>query len=270
MAFPAWFDLVPGVEPAGRGVVEVDSMSEPSRRRFLGLCASAAALVSVRPSALAASDKPLRAYPRVLLCDAEGEPVRCEDLVAEREYVFHYPYRSTPCFLIDLGKAVDPGVTLETREGREYRWQGGVGPQRSVVAYSAICAHKMTHPSPAVSFIGYRSEPVGYVNRDKEVERRAAVIQCCSEHSVYDPAAGARVISGPAPEPLAAIALEVEGDGRLYARGVYGGDMFDPFFEAFGFRLQMEMDGADPRQVVAERTEVVPIDRYTAKRIACS
>jgi len=34
------------------------------------------------------------------------------------------------------------------------------------------------------------------------------VIHCCSEHSQYDPAEGARVVAGPAPQPLAAILLD--------------------------------------------------------------
>ena len=33
--------------------------------------------------------------------------------------------------------------------------------------------------------------------------RRGSVIHCCADHSVYDPAAGARVVAGPAPQPLA-------------------------------------------------------------------
>jgi Rieske Fe-S protein len=244
-------------------------MTARSRRNFLGLCASAAAALTLRPQMLAANPAPRKEYHRALLADPEGRPLRCEELVAEREYVFYYPYQTTPCFLIDLGREIDAIVDLETRDGRPYRWSGGVGPNRSLVAFSAICAHKMTHPSPVVSFIGYREKPVGFVNEEDRIERRSAVIQCCSEHSIYDPAKGARVVSGPAPQPLAAIALEYVDD-KLYATGVHGGELFDRFFEEFGHRLQLEYEGKDPRTPVADRTPVVLIDEFTQNRISCS
>lgn len=244
-------------------------MTERSRRDFLGLCASAAAALSLKPQLLAAKPMPLKGYQRVLLADEEGRPLRCDELAPEREYVFFYPYETTPCFLIDLGRQVGESVELETRDGAHYRWPGGVGPSRSIVAFSAICAHKMSYPTPEVSFIGYRKEPVGFVNGDAQIERRAAVIQCCSEHSIYDPAKGAKVISGPAPQPLATIALEFDGDD-LYATGVYGGEMFDSFFDKFGYRLRLEDGGKDPQSPVQKRTTVVDIDHFTRNRIRCS
>jgi arsenite oxidase small subunit len=244
-------------------------MAESSRRNFLGFCASAAAALTLKPQLLAAKPLPLKDYQRVLLADEEGRPLRCDELAPEREYVFYYPYRTTPCFLIDLGHQAEETVELETRDGAHYRWRGGVGPKHSIVAFSAICAHKMSHPSPEVSFIGYRKEPVGFVNKDAQIERRAAVIQCCSEHSIYDPAKGAKVVSGPAPQPLAAIALEFDGD-RLYATGVHGGEMFDTFFEKFGYRLRLEYGGINPQSPVQERTAVFDIDHFTQNRISCS
>ncbi|MEZ5740855.1 MAG: hypothetical protein R3E68_16275 [Burkholderiaceae bacterium] len=61
---------------------------------------------------------------------------------------------------------------------------------------------------------------------------------------VADPAHGAAVLSGPAPQPLAAIDL-AELDGVLVARGVYGGLLFDQYFERFGERLMLEYKGDD-------------------------
>ena len=49
------------------------------------------------------------------------------------------------------------------------------------------------------------------------------MIHCCSEHSEYDPATGARVLGGPAPQPLSAILLEHDkSNDYLYAVGTLG------------------------------------------------
>jgi Rieske Fe-S protein len=60
------------------------------------------------------------------------------------------------------------------------------------------------------------------------------MIHCCSEHSEYDPASGARVVSGPAPQPLLTINLEYDSmaDG-LYATGTLGADTYEVFFAKY-------------------------------------
>lgn len=238
------------------------SDSPCSRRGFMRLCGSAAAAMS--GASLAGALEPTRP---VKLLWSDGSPVTAASLVPETEYLFSYPYYSTPCFLLRLHSSAAP-VDLTTEEGLEYRWQGGVGPDRSVVAFSAICAHKLTHPSKAVSFIGYRREPVGFLNENKQVVRRAGVIQCCSEHSIYNPAAGARVISGPAAQPLAAVDLRARASG-LEVVGVYGGQLFDRFFHQFGFRLEFELGKHKYREPVPGQTLVMRTDEYTRQRIQC-
>ena len=57
--------------------------------------------------------------------------------------IFHYPYAATPCFLLNLGRPLSLPAELKTAAAQPYRWPGGVGPQRSIVAYSAICAHQL-------------------------------------------------------------------------------------------------------------------------------
>ena len=141
-------------------------------------------------------------------------------------------------------------------------------PRRSVVSFCAICAHRMSHPTSTVSFIGYRQEPVGFLADNNRVVQRGAVIQCCSEHSIYDPAQGAKVMSGPAPQPLATIALEYEG-GLLYATGVYGGVLYERFFDNFGFRLELEFGPERARQKISGTTVVKPTENYTRQRIQC-
>jgi hypothetical protein len=154
------------------------------RRGFVKLCASALAGITASPELLARENQVYHRYGRVALIDSySGEPVRAASLDVGEAYLFHYPYVSTPCFLIDLGKAVTSHSNLKTRDGDRYRWQGGAGKNESVVAFSAICAHKMTHPAPSVSFINYRHKEVKFRNNNDEIEQRAGVIYCCSENT---------------------------------------------------------------------------------------
>jgi len=231
------------------------------RRDFVGLCTASAAALSL-PRAADAAPLTARSYRRAKLVDERGEALRLEALKVGLTYVFDYPFASTPCFLIRLDKPARGGVELRTEGGALYRWEGGVGPGQSVVAYSAICAHKLTYPTRQVSFIGYRDTPSPVAGPGK-------VITCCSDRSVYDPAAGARVVSGPAPQPLATILLEHDPKAdEVFAVGTFGGEMFAEFFRKFEFRLQLEMGNRVRNEV--ERTAVVKqLSTYSAQWAQC-
>jgi arsenite oxidase small subunit len=241
-----------------------------SRRGFLKLCAATGALVASRPAMLAERSDALVPAPAARLVHADDRPVKLAELGVGKSYVFHYPFVSTPCFLIDLGKPALPRSGLETDDGKRYRWRGGVGPERSVVAFSAICAHRMSYPTPTVSFIHYRHGKMAYTDhRLKQVEKEQ-VIYCCSEGSVYDPAEGCRVLGGPAPQPLAAVELDWdEATGELRAVGTYGGDMFERFFERFGFQLTLQRKLEDIRAPVGPTTAVQLLDEYSANTSVC-
>ncbi|MGZ8203879.1 MAG: hypothetical protein ACXWUB_11575 [Burkholderiales bacterium] len=172
------------------------------RRFFLRLCAASASLASL-PATPAGTLTP-RSYTRSRLYDDRNEPLLASRLEVGRNYIFHDPFEGTPCFLINLGQTTGQNVALRTEQGDAYRWPGGVGPRQAIVAYSAICSHLMTYPTRQVSFISYRD------GGSATAVSRANTIHCCSEHSEYDPASGARVLKGPAPQPLAAIILEYE------------------------------------------------------------
>jgi Rieske Fe-S protein len=153
-------------------------------------------------------------------------------------------------------------VVLKTESGAPYVWEGGLGSGKNVVAYSAICAHKMTYPTRQVSFIGYRDAPSPVAGPGK-------VITCCSDRSVYDPAAGARVVSGPAPQPLATILLEHDPKAdEVYAVGTYGGEMFAEFFRKYDFRLHLEM-GSRAKAAVQGTTVVRPLQNYSTQWAQC-
>ena len=239
-----------------------------TRRSFVRLCASAAAMVSAHPALLAHANGPLRRYERVQLLDDRERPITAKNLAVGENYLFYYPYVTTPCFLLNLGRPT-LNTDLKTEDGHPYRWNGGIGPQRAIVAFSAICAHKLSHPAREVSFINYRHQPATFQNAANEPTQQAQVIYCCSEKSVYDPVNGARVLGGPAKQPLTAIALEQDKSGALYALGTVGGELFDRFFERFSSRLALEFKTSDVRKTVAGSSIVMPLAEYSQTQIRC-
>lgn len=241
------------------------------RRGFVKLCATAVAGITASPELIAQSDQEYHRYHRVALSDPySGQPVPVSSLEVGETYVFHYPFVATPCFLIDLGRPVEANTSLLTEDGKPYRWRGGAGPNRSVVAFSAICAHKMTHPAKSVSFINYRHEQATFRNSRDQLEQRSGVIYCCSEKSVYDPAEGGRVLGGPAPQPLAAIELDydVEQDS-FYSTGTIGGEMFEKYFGHFGDRLVLEHGRTDIDSMIVGGTGLMKLSDFTANLISC-
>jgi Rieske Fe-S protein len=219
---------------------------------------------------LAGNDLEARSHHRVRLLDSRDVPVRTQALGIGENYLFHYPFAATPCFLVDTGTSLAHESILETETGERYRWTGGVGPKRSIVAFSAICAHRMTHPARSVSFINYRHDDASFLDTETRKTQRDRVIYCCSEKSVYDVTQGARVLGGPAPQPLAAVVLDYEShDDGLYATGIAGGDMFESFFEKFGFRLALEMKTTNIQEVVRGGARLTPVREYCNTQILC-
>ena len=231
------------------------------RRRFLGGCAALSGVGGL--SALSAwADSASRFYDRAALVDQFGDPLRVKRLKDETNYVFQFPYASTPCFLLKLDRQVDAKATLKREDGATYEWRGGVGPNRSIVAFSAICAHKLAYPTRDVSFIRYQ--------RQSSSKSVAQAIHCCAEHSVYDPTSGARVVSGPAPQPLAAILLDYDpAQDTLFAVGTIGAEQFDAFFTKYEFKLAMEYGEGKARRSVGAKTVVKELAQYCRQTIQC-
>ena len=101
------------------------------RRGFVKLCAGAVAGIAASPEVLANANSQYRAYNRVGLIDRDSRAeVRVSQLEVGETYLFHYPYVTTPCFLIDLGRPVEDERELWTRDGEAYRWRGGAGHGR--------------------------------------------------------------------------------------------------------------------------------------------
>ncbi len=239
------------------------------RRHFTKICTSL--IVSASTSNRLLADETKTNYRRSLLYAKNSTALDINDLAIGEAYLFFYPYVTTPCLLINLGSQVNPGTENANNVQASNSWRGGVGMNNSIVAYSAICSHKMTHPAKEISFINYRHEPVSFYSHDEgKTIDKSGLISCCSERSVYDPAQGARVLGGPAPQPLAAIELEYnESTNQLYATGSYGADMYDRFFEKFGFRASMEHKIEDPKTLSTEQVVVQKLSDYSKQTIKC-
>ena len=231
------------------------------RRAFLGSCALLSGATGLQSLRDAWADVPPKLYGRTRLFDIHGQPIRARQLASETNFVFHYPYTSTPCFLLKLSRSA-AGNGLAREDGQRYAWSGGVGADRSVVAFSAICAHKLAYPTREVSFIRYQ--------KDRSATSGGAVIHCCADHSVYDPAQGARVVSGPAPQPLAGILLDYDPKSdELAAVGTVGAEQFDAFFRKYEMKLELEYGPRKARQPVGDRTTVRELASYCRTTIQC-
>jgi Rieske Fe-S protein len=227
------------------------------RRDFLTCSVATATLTAFD----ALANVPQKKYERARLVNAQGDPIKASSIRTNTNYVFMYPFASTPCFLLNLGKPLRNAAQLKTQSGQSYGWGGGVGVQNTVVAYSAICAHKLAYPAKEVSFIRFQAE--------KSKTSDAGMIHCCADHSVYDPAAGARVVSGPAPEPLAIVLLEWDAKtDQLFATGTLGPEQFDAFFKKYEFKLSMEY-GNRAQQRVAGGAALSELTQYCRNVAQC-
>jgi len=232
------------------------------RRDFVRMCSSALAVVTASPTLLAQDGAVEQRYHRVRLLDNGSKPLRASSLQTGVAYIFHYPFAGTPCFLIDLGKTAR-GSVLKNADGQSYRWTGGVGKQHSVVAFSAICSHQLSFPSKQHSFINYE-------HGESKVAGRSQVIVCCAHHSVYDPAQGAKVLTGPATMPLTSILLEYKEESEeLFAVGTLGSELFTEYFRAYKRELIQEFGRGVSRQGVAGAARVLPLADYTQEQIHC-
>ena len=229
------------------------------RREFVAFCVASAATATTH--AVADYAQPRR-YSRTRLVVPGGAPLLAKAIPVNRNLIFHYPYAATPCFLLNLGRPAAASAQLKTADAQAYEWHGGVGEHHAIVAYSAICAHKLTYPTREISFISFREEKSA---RNKF----GSLIHCCSEHSQYDPAEGGKVVAGPAPQPLAAILLEHDArTDELYAVGTLGGELFNQFFEKYAFRLEMEL-GRTARDAVNGTSIVQPLENYCRQQVKC-
>jgi arsenite oxidase small subunit len=236
------------------------------RRNFIESCSASAVCLSASAAmpAFAANASP-KPYARVLLTDERGDPFKASKLTAQTNYVFHYPFEATPVFLLNLGKPV-AGHTLATKTQDNYAWPGGVGAGKAIVAFSAICAHHLVYPTKDVSFISFRK---GAALNPKTPNAGNDLIHCCADHSQYDPAQGAKVLSGPASQPLCAVLLEHNAkDDTLTAYATLGGELFDDFFKKYEAKLSIDI-GSKAKNTVQATAKVRELEKFCRNSIKC-
>lgn len=237
----------------------VQQTPDAERRQLMrqAACVAGAWAASSALPVVAAGE--VRAHPRSLLVDGTGRPWQARQLKAGEAWLFNYPFTASPVFLLAFEREVK-AIELVTEDKQRYAAPAGVGPSKSIVAFSAICAHKLMYPTPALSFIGLRKGFSG---------EPAHVIHCCGDNSRYDPLQGARVIAGPAPQPLAAVLLEWDArTDQLHAVGTRGGEMFQAFFDKYAMKLELET-GSSMQRPSGATVAVQPAASYSRQWQTC-
>lgn len=234
-----------------------------SRRKFVQTCGVTAALAAAASGRLVEPTFALDDAPRLKLVDKAGKPIKASALEVHANYIFPYPYVSTPCLLLRLDAATPRNVKRINADKATYIWPGGVGKDGSVVAYSAICAHQLSYDSKHTSFLTYH-------RARSQLSEQQKAITCCAHAATYDPANGGNVMSGPAEFPLAAIQLEHHNDtDELTAVGFLGTVLFDKFFDAYRAELNSEFGRGAYRELLEDRTAVVTIAEYSEVVAGC-
>lgn len=149
------------------------------------------------------------AFPRLLLVNEKGEPVKASQVPVNGQEIaiFNYPLGNEPNILLNLGDSsgrpveIPPTTVVVPQTGATYEFPGGVGAYRSIVAFSAVCQHLgCTFPSLTFYPPGIRVTTLrGPMDK---------VIYCSCHGSVYDPYRGGAVVVGPSTRPLPAVVLE--------------------------------------------------------------
>ncbi len=239
------------------------------RRNFLKITGIGGITMAVLPSTITGSlyaddGRLFEVYEKVQLINADGEALKASSLKKEVNYVFNYPFVGTPAILLDLGVVTHQKVKLFSEDGEEYIWKGGVGTQRSIVAYSAICSHQLAHPTPEDSFLQY-------LQRGKTTmacEQKGGLIICSSHLSAFNPLKGCEKVAGPAEQPLASIIIEVAEDDTLWASAVLGADKFHEYFKRYKLEMKKFYGGKrKAKKLVKEHVVTVTLNEYTKEII---
>lgn len=147
------------------------------------------------------------AYPKVQLLYDDGSPVLASS--------YRYPSSSTALIIFDYPLDNEPNLLLNLPSAAP----GGVGPNQTLVAFSAVCQHLGCTP-PFISY--YPPGACGSFNGG------AAFIHCVCHGSTYNPSVmapggGASIITGPAQSPLPQVTLQWdETTDEVFAVGSIG------------------------------------------------
>lgn len=234
------------------------------RRNFLRLSAVSVVIApSLITGKLYAEDGSMfQAFEKVQLKDAEGNALKATALAVEENYIFMYPHAATPAIMVNLASPAAKDVKLKAADGTEYIYRGGVGSKGTIVAYSAICPHQLTHPKKSMSMFQYVATTGKTLAYDK-----GGVFVCSSHLSAFEPVEGGKVVGGPASEGLASIILEIDAEDNICAVAVLGPVKFQDFFDAFKKELKKDYGRRGAKKLVKEVTEVKPLKDFSAELI---
>lgn len=155
----------------------------------------------------------LASYPTVLLLDTDGspltigkgslDPTKGINGNTSELYLFNYPLRNEPNFLLNLSPLAS-------------NVPGGIGPNGAIVAYSAICQH-LGCPAPAIAYYPPGTCP-------NTPGGKTFYIHCSCHGSTYDVTNGASNLTGPAVLPLPQVILTSPTSGpnanQVFATGM--------------------------------------------------
>lgn len=201
----------------------------------------------------------LTKFKRAPLTGKDGQPIKAASVQPGINYLFFYPFRATPCFLIHFNRPL-AGVKVEFEnemaEKVRYDWPGGVGPDNRLVAFTAICSHRQSHPEPDESQIRY--------------DAGTGTIYCCSHDSEFAIDRGGIAIGGESNTPQAAIVLEWDkASDNLWATGLIGPDSFADFFNGFKKSLRKLHGSTRQAKEEVDACPVLRLEEYSGEVIAC-
>ena len=172
----------------------------------------------------------------------------CATVADETNYVFQYPFAGTPCFLLKLGRPVEATATpAGARTDRRTSGAAASGRRRSIVAFSAICAHKLAYPTRDVSFIRYQRQP------STNSVAPGASIAAPSTASTIRPRERASFRARRRSRSRAILLEYDAAQDTLAAVGTLGAEQFDAFFRKYEFKLAMEYGEGKARRPVGGR-----------------
>ena len=165
--------------------------------------------------------------------------------------------------MINLVSPAQKDIKLKAEDGTEYVYRGGAGANGTIVAYSAICPHQLTHPQPEMSMFQYVDE------KGKTLAYNKGGVFVCSSHlSAFDPKEGGKVVGGPANEGLASIILEIDAEDNIWAVAVLGPVKFQDYFDAFKDEFKKYYGNKrKAKKLTKEEAKVQPLKNFSAELI---
>lgn len=141
-------------------------------------------------------------------------------------WLFYYPLTNDPNFLLNLGDSsgnplnIKPVQVSIPATGKTFQSPGGVGPDNSIVSYSAICQHLGCVP-PIIHYYTPGSSIPG--QPENSGANNPGYIHCNCHGSTYDPLKGAAVVHGPTARPLPNTVLNYDSTtGELFVVSMVG------------------------------------------------